>query len=152
MARQAERWMPRRKWDALVRGEGCPLCASPDPERLIAELRVSRVILASNQAVPGYCMVIYRDHVREPYELDLEKRTAFWEDTLRVGATLQKLFMPAKMNFEILGNGVPHLHCHVKPRFYGDPWPTRPVPFDEEPLLLTPDQREERITLIRRAL
>ena len=28
MTEGPEQWMPRERWDALVRGEGCPLCAS----------------------------------------------------------------------------------------------------------------------------
>jgi len=28
MSAMASGWMPRERWDALVRGEGCPLCAT----------------------------------------------------------------------------------------------------------------------------
>jgi len=150
VADQAEQWMPRDKWDALVRGKECPLCLPPT--YLIAELRVCRLVLARNQAIKGYCMAIYADHVREPYELEFEQRTAFWEDMLQAGAALEKLFGADKMNFEILGNGVPHLHCHIKPRYYGDRWPSRPVPFDEQPLLLSPAEYQARTKLIRDAL
>jgi diadenosine tetraphosphate (Ap4A) HIT family hydrolase len=142
--------MPREKWDALVRGEECPLCL-PSPD-LIAELRVSRLVLARNQAVKGYCIAIYKGHLREPYELEFEDRTAFWEDILQAGSALERLFGADKMNFEILGNGVPHLHCHIKPRYYGDQWPSRPVPFDGKPLLLDAGEYETRAQLIREAL
>ena len=150
MADQADQWMPRDKWDALVRGEECPLCLPPT--YLIAELRVSRLVLARNQEIKGYCMAIYENHVREPYELEFEQRAAFWEDILQAGAALEKLFGADKMNFEILGNGVPYLHCHIKPRYYGDRWPSRPVPFDEQPLLLSPAEYRARTNLIRDAL
>jgi diadenosine tetraphosphate (Ap4A) HIT family hydrolase len=142
--------MPREKWNALVRGEECPLCL-PSSD-LIAELRISRLVLARNQAVKGYCIAIYKGHIREPYELEFEDRTAFWEDILQAGAALERLFGADKMNFEILGNGVPHLHCHIKPRYYGDQWPARPVPFDGEPLLLGTAEYQARTKLIREAL
>lgn len=150
MANRAEQWMAREKWDALVRGEDCPLCLPST--YLIAELRVSRLVLARNQAVKGYCIAIYAEHVREPYELGVEQRTSFWEDVLEAGAALEKLFGADKMNFEMLGNGVPHLHCHIKPRYYGDQWPSCPVPFDEEPVVLTSDEYEGRAHLIRETL
>jgi diadenosine tetraphosphate (Ap4A) HIT family hydrolase len=42
---------------------------------------------------------------------------------MRVGQALETVFKPLKMNFEILGNAVPHLHGHIVPRYYGDPAP-----------------------------
>jgi diadenosine tetraphosphate (Ap4A) HIT family hydrolase len=33
---------------------------------------------------------------------------------------LARLFSPAKMNYEIHGNTVPHLHMHLFPRMAGD--------------------------------
>ena len=36
-------------------------------------------------------------------------------------------FRPDKVNYELLGNMVPHMHWHVVPRFRTDPlWP-RPI-------------------------
>ena len=58
-------WMPRERWDALVRGEDCPLCATvrstgatDEHGYTIADLQLSRLRLASNQFVPGYCVLI----------------------------------------------------------------------------------------------
>jgi hypothetical protein len=58
-------WMPRERWDALVRGEDCPLCAKvrstdavDEHGYTIADLQLSRLRLASNQFVPGYCVLI----------------------------------------------------------------------------------------------
>ncbi|PWT75060.1 MAG: hypothetical protein C5B60_05880, partial [Chloroflexi bacterium] len=43
----------------------------------------------------------------------------FFSDMMRVGKALEQTFNAVKLNFEILGNAVPHLHCHIKPRYYG---------------------------------
>ena len=71
----------------------------------------------------------------------------------RVARRLAELFRPDKINYELLGNMVPHMHWHLVPRFTDDPlWP-RPIwsePHDEH--LLTADQYAERIALIRSAL
>ena len=37
------------------------------------------------------------------------------------------------MNYETLGNSLPHLHTHVMPRYADDPKPGWPFPHPEEP-------------------
>jgi diadenosine tetraphosphate (Ap4A) HIT family hydrolase len=56
------------------------------------------------------------------------------------------------MNFQILGNAVPHLHCHIIPRFYGDPAPGKPLDPYSRRLTLAAKEYEQRVTLIREAL
>src|SRR5262245_31640743 len=128
------RWMPRERWDALVRGEECPLCAEDRATVFasefgctIAELRLSRLRLVKNQYVPGYCILICRRHVREPYHLSAEERALFFEDMVLASQAFENVFRPDKMNFQLLGNVVPHLHVHLVPRYYGDPAPGRPI-------------------------
>ena len=31
------------------------------------------------------------------------------------------------MNYQVLGNGVPHVHAHVVPRYLDDPCPNMPL-------------------------
>jgi diadenosine tetraphosphate (Ap4A) HIT family hydrolase len=152
-------WMPRPRWDALVRGEGCPACSevtsdetqSADGYR-VADLTFSRLRLAANQWVPGYSVLVCRRHVREPYELSRDEQMLFFEDFMRVGQAMERVFRPVKLNLEILGNLVPHLHCHVVPRYYGDPAPGRPIDPHGGRLELAPQEYEERVELIRSAL
>ena len=152
-------WMPRERWDALVRGEGCPLCVAvaasepvDDHGYTIADLDMSRLRLGANQVIPGYCVLICKIHVREPYDLMREQRSAYFEDMMRAAQALETVFAPVKMNSEILGNAVPHLHCHIKPRFYGDPAPGRPWDPHDQALSLEAQEYERRVTLIREAL
>ena len=42
---------------------------------------------------------------------------------------LQRHYRPLKMNYEVLGNALPHLHTHLVPRYLDDPAPGRPFPF-----------------------
>lgn len=151
--------MPRARWDALVRGEGCPLCADlagdvrvNDHVYTVADLSVSRLWPATNQWVRGYSVLVFRRHVREPYELDREERVAFFEDAMRAGAALERAFGADKLNFNILGNAVPHLHCHLLPRYYGDPAPGRPIDPSTEVVRLSPEEYEARAVRIRVAL
>ena len=151
--------MPRERWDALVRGDGCPLCrdlaagSEPNGHRhVVAELSVAQLWLPANQSIPGYCVLVHRRHVREPYELPSDERAAFFEDMVRAGAALERAFGAVKMNFELQGNSVPHLHCHIKPRYYGDPGPGRPLQPSERMLRLTEPEYAERAAIIRAAV
>jgi diadenosine tetraphosphate (Ap4A) HIT family hydrolase len=156
---ETQGWMPRERWDALVAGKNCPACsevASEEPSNqegfLVTDLDMSRLRLAANQYVQGYCVLLCRRHVREPYELSKAERGLFFEDMMRAGEALERVFSPMKMNFQILGNAVPHLHAHILPRYYGDPAPHRPLDPGAEEVLLTPDEYAQRVDLIRAAL
>ena len=152
-------WMPRERWTALVRGEDCPLCEEcRSAERVneygytVADLRLSRLRLAANQLPPGYCVLICTRHVREPYHLTREEQGLFFDDMLCAAQAIERVFNPAKMNFQLLGNLVPHFHAHIVPRYYGDPAPGRPLDLGEQVVRLTPQEYEERVRLIQEAL
>jgi diadenosine tetraphosphate (Ap4A) HIT family hydrolase len=151
--------MPEDKWNALKRGENCPLCAKVASDELVDPyghtvgwLSVSLLRLVPNQYVKGYCVLIYREHVVEPYDLGVAERNAYFDDVLRAGKALESVFGATKLNFEILGNAVPHLHTHLKPRYYGDAAPSRPIDPDEGSVLLSPEEMETRVAAIQQAL
>jgi diadenosine tetraphosphate (Ap4A) HIT family hydrolase len=64
-------------------------------------------------------------HVGEPTELAEEEAAGYWREVLRVGSALERHYQPVKLNYQILGNAVPHLHTHVVPRFADDLAPCR---------------------------
>ena len=153
------RWMEREQWDALVRGEGCPLCAElasgePGNEHghTVVDLTASRLRLAANQWVPGYCVLICAVHAREPHELDQVDRAAFFEDLVRAGRAIEAVYRPDKLNFQLLGNAVPHLHCHITPRYYGDPAPNRPLDPNLGHRVSTAEEAAVQIAALREAL
>ena len=155
----AKEWMPRDEWDALVRGDDCPLCAevagvAPANEYgyTIADLAMSRLRLAANQWVPGYCVLICHKHAREPFELSPEDRALFFEDMLHAAAVLEALYGAVKMNYQILGNAVPHVHAHIVARYYGDPAPSRPIDPGATTVLLAPEEYARQAAAIRDAL
>jgi diadenosine tetraphosphate (Ap4A) HIT family hydrolase len=65
--------------------------------------------------------------VRELFELDSDTRHAFIDEVTQVASALERAFQPRKLNVEMLGNQVPHLHCHIFPRSAGDPDHLKPV-------------------------
>lgn len=81
----------------------------------------------------GYTVVIWRGrHVAEPTELTPEESAAYWRELVEVGRALERHLKPVKMNYETLGNSMPHLHTHVMPRYSDDPRPGWPFPYPEE--------------------
>jgi hypothetical protein len=38
------------------------------------------------------------------------------------------VYRPLKMNYQLLGNRIPHLHCLLAPRFWEDVAPGDPLP------------------------
>lgn len=133
----------------------CPMCTrwESDADLRIAELPHSYVILNRDQYFPGYTFVFTREHVTELFHLDRERRIAVMDEVSAVAVALHSVFRPDKMNYELLGNMVPHMHWHIVPRFRGEPlWP-RPIwaePHEES--VLAPKGYRERIELIRKAL
>jgi diadenosine tetraphosphate (Ap4A) HIT family hydrolase len=125
---------------ALKRGEGCPMCEEGRPEETRFGIRifagdVSDAYLQRAKIQRGYTIVIWRGrHVAEPTELSEAEASRYWHELLRVGHTLERVLEPVKLNYDLLGNSLPHLHAHVIPRYADDPKPGWPFPFpDDEP-------------------
>jgi len=158
----AENWKPEN-WDALVRGEDCPVCelvsleldkAEDEHGIAIDDLSFSRLFLQKNQYVQGYCVLMCHRHVIEPCELTDDERAMYFDDLALVGRALQKAFEADKLNYNILGNLVPHLHTHLLPRYFTDDAPNRPIDpgLKGHEVFLSSAGYEERIELIRAQL
>lgn len=87
----------------------------------------SLAVLAPNQYYRGRCELWLKAHHTELFLLPSEMRDAFAREAAVLGQAIASLLSPRKMNWEILGNTVPHLHCHVIPRYSWDPLPKRPI-------------------------
>ena len=119
----------------------------------IADLEGSRVFLHGDQFFPGYVLLILRRHATELYELSAAERQTLIEEVNRVAEALARVFRPVKMNYELLGNQVPHIHWHLIPRLASDPEPQAPIwRVAHEPAPPDATAARERIDLIRRAL
>jgi diadenosine tetraphosphate (Ap4A) HIT family hydrolase len=96
---------------------------------------VSDAYLQKRGIQRGYSLVLWRGrHVAEPTELSDEEASEYWLELLRVGRALEAHFEPVKLNYDLLGNSLPHLHTHVIPRYADDPRPGWPFPFpDDDP-------------------
>ncbi|MCF2527659.1 HIT family protein [Yinghuangia soli] len=144
-------------WDRLVQGIGCPMCEQGRPERtpygvLLRAGKHTDAYLQRADVRPGYSLVVWRGrHVTEPTELTDDEAAAYWADVLAVARGLIAYYRPLKMNYETLGNSLPHLHTHLVPRYREDPAPGRPFPLGQAVPDL-PDEQVEREAAAVRAL
>jgi diadenosine tetraphosphate (Ap4A) HIT family hydrolase len=79
-----------------------------------------RVILVSDPDYPGFCRVVWREHVKEMTDLTETDRAHFMSVVFAAERVLRDSLKPDKINLASLGNQVPHLHWHVIPRYAGD--------------------------------
>lgn len=96
-------------------------------ELLVADLPTSVAVLSMDQYYRGYTVVVAKTHATELFHLSDEESSQFVREMNRVAKAVAEAFGPNKMNYELLGNTVPHLHWHVVPRYDWDENPTRPI-------------------------
>jgi len=119
-------------------GVGCPLCAQGRPEETAhgARFFAGEVVDGHHRRADiqrGLSIVTWHGrHVAEPTELEPDEAAAFWRELLEIGRAIEVAFAPVKMNYNLLGNEVPHLHAHVVPRYADDPRPGWQFPFPED--------------------
>jgi diadenosine tetraphosphate (Ap4A) HIT family hydrolase len=140
-------------------GVGCPSCAEGRPpstaagERWFAGERCDAYLVRAD-IQRGLTIAVFRGrHVVEPTELDDAEAAAYGREVLRVGQAIEAAFAPVKLNYDLLGNSVPHLHTHIVPRYADDPRPGWPFPFpDPDPPPMPWDRYDTDLAALRRAL
>lgn len=113
--------------------ETCPACARLERVRsgadpfYIADLRESVVLLHKHQRYEGWCSVWLREHAEHLAALPGARQAALWEDVADVAWAMRAVLGAVRINYENLGNVVPHVHWHVIPRRETDPDPRATV-------------------------
>ncbi|WP_306395359.1 HIT family protein [Telluria beijingensis] len=102
----------------VLREPGCELCNLAAP----AAWRGDKfsVIVVDDASYPGFCRVIWHDHVREMSDLARDDRLLVNEAVFLVEQAVREVMQPLKVNVASLGNVVPHLHWHIIPRYADD--------------------------------
>lgn len=129
-------WPPN--WSDRISGVSCEMCASQRNDEDQYGIRIyasehTDAVLQRASIQRGYTLVIWRGrHVVEPFELTDVEAADYWRDVLTVARALNTFYQPLKMNYETLGNTVPHLHTHLVPRYVEDPAPGLPFPLQPQ--------------------
>jgi len=104
----------------------CELCETAGGE-VLHQAAQFRVVLVDDDNYPGFCRVIWRDHVKEVTDLPELDRMLLMDVLWQVEHVLREVMQPEKINLASFGNVVPHLHWHVIPRYTDDVHFPQPV-------------------------
>src|ERR687888_2776763 len=111
----------------------CPFCAKLarladlPADELVWQFPHSVVLLGPWQFYHGYCILVARTHATELTNLPDAERHAYFDELCHLARAVETAFRPRKLNYELLGNQVPHLHWHLFPRYMDDPDALQPV-------------------------
>lgn len=148
-------------WDARKSGASCGMCDDLDSDEKAHGVRVfngrwTDAYLGRFPVRPGYVYVIWKGrHVSEPTELSDEESAGFWIEVTFVASAIEETYQPFKMNWLSLGNGVPHLHVHLVPRYFDDPsagGPLEPEAFNQASTLPLSEEHLRRDAAVLRQL
>jgi diadenosine tetraphosphate (Ap4A) HIT family hydrolase len=87
----------------------------------------SIALLGTWQYYHGYCVLVSRRHATELSGLGDAERRAYLDEMCLLARAVETAYRPHKLNYELLGNQVPHLHWHLLPRYADDPDRLKPV-------------------------
>lgn len=86
----------------------------------IMELETGHVTLGWYQRFKGYTIFACKKHAADLHELETEFKLKYLEEMAIVAEAVFNVYKADKMNYELLGNGIAHLHWHLIPRVDGD--------------------------------
>ncbi|TAL47978.1 HIT family protein [archaeon] len=117
----------------------------------IARLKHTVTILNKNQSFKGRVIVMLNRHVENLSELSEPERNGFFSEAVKIANAINTALKPAKLNYALLGNVIPHLHWHIIPRYEDDGnWGGPPWPHDNEEI--SNDETENLVLKIQNGL
>ena len=120
-------WNDPAAWAALCSGATCPICLRGEPLDIVARLETSWVTMQEAAPIRGYVCLVSQLHAVELHDLPHATAAALMLDARRVSKALAAATGAVKLNYEIHGNTLPHLHMHFFPRYRGDQFEGQPI-------------------------
>lgn len=107
----------------------CKACSGtwPRTDHFIADLGLTRAYLHDDQFFSGWTVLVFCRHATELFHLAPTERFQLIEEINLAAKVLNQVYEPRKINYELLGNQLPHIHWHLIPRLANDPAPLEPV-------------------------
>jgi diadenosine tetraphosphate (Ap4A) HIT family hydrolase len=97
-------------------------------DKVICRMPSGWAVMGDVQFLPGYCLLLPDPVVPSLNDLDAEARAVYLLDMARLGDVVLAVTGALRMNYEILGNSEPELHCHLFPRHATEPEEKRRMP------------------------
>jgi diadenosine tetraphosphate (Ap4A) HIT family hydrolase len=119
----------------------------------VCQLKTSTLYLFKEQTYRGRCIVAYKGHVNELYELEEKDIALFMQDVAKAAAAIKKAFGPNKINYGAYSDKLPHLHFHLVPKYQDGPsWGSTFTMMPEEKVLLQEAEYNELIQRLKESL
>jgi diadenosine tetraphosphate (Ap4A) HIT family hydrolase len=114
---------------STMKDSTCKACQGswPSESHFITDLGLSKAYLHDDQFFPGWTVVVFKRHATELFHLSSTDRIQLMEEVSLVAQSLAHVYEARKINYELLGNQLPHIHWHLIPRLTDDPAPLEPV-------------------------
>lgn len=139
-------------WEALARVENCPVCrqaAMPAGMEDVFEFASGWLDAEPQVPIKGTAFFVARCHAVELFDLGDEELAALMKDVAGCTRALKAVTGAVKINIEIHGNTIPHLHVHLIPRYRGDPFAGQPVDFRQRKNWYAPGEFEAFTAALR---
>lgn len=92
---------------------------------VMARMRAGFAVIGDTQFLPGYSLLLTDDSTMDHLtDLDWARRKDFLFDLSLLGEAVERACRAnglRRINYEVLGNGLPVLHGHVHPRYDWEP-------------------------------
>jgi diadenosine tetraphosphate (Ap4A) HIT family hydrolase len=140
---------------STVTDPACKACQGtwPRQDHFVADLGLSNAYLHDDQFFPGWTVVVFQRHATELFHLAPTERIQLIEEVNLVAKVLAQVFEARKINYELLGNQLPHIHWHIIPRRTNDPAPLEPVwRVQHEPILRSGSDLQSTIQRLQQAI
>ena len=96
-------------------------CITGDNPTMIVKMRSGFAVLADNQFLPGYCILLRYPRVESLSELTMEERAEYLLDTTLIGDAITAVCNPRVVNYSTLMNRDNYLHTHIEARYDWEP-------------------------------
>lgn len=116
----------------------------------ICPLKVSTLFLFREQTYRGRCLVAYKGHVNELFELPADELALFMQDVTKVASAMKKAFGADKINYGAYSDKLAHLHFHLVPKYQDGPsWGGTFTMMPDPKVLLTDAEYQELIEKVK---
>ena len=92
-------------------------CVSGENPTVIVKMRSGFAVMADNQFLPGYCILLRYPRAGSLAELSLQERSEFLLDTTLIGDAIEEVCKPRRVNYSTLMNTDPFVHTHIEARY-----------------------------------
>jgi diadenosine tetraphosphate (Ap4A) HIT family hydrolase len=144
------------QWLFQAQKENCPYCCKdedPSQSSTLKLFKYSELCAHPCVCLKGTCYLITREHYVELFDLDNDVLLGFMKEVQVAARVLKEITGAFKINYEIHGNTVPHLHLHLFPRYVNDPFAGVPIdPISVKPSVYAGDEFETFVSRMQEKL